>query len=140
MASRGSSGAGGACRGWAGRFADPGGDAEQGARAPGQTGEFREDVLDILDQLGPLLDEAVGANAGGGIDGARHREDLPALVQGIAHRDAGAALQARLHHHHSQSQAADDAVADGKIPGLRRGAQGEFTDQGALPGYLAIEF
>ncbi len=80
------------------------------------------------------------AEAGGGIDGTRHGKDLPALVQGVAHRDGGAASGAGFHHHHPQGQAADDAVADGEILGFGGRAQGKLADQGSLPRDLLVEF
>ena len=107
----------------------------------------REDAFELLqhvvrrfDEFGALADELVAAAGVRARYRAGQGEDFAVLLQGEFGGDEGAALQARLDHHGSGAQAADDAVAAGEmIPGRRRG-QRELRNERALGENLPAQF
>ena len=94
-------------------------------------GEFLEDILPGGGQLGSLLDEGVGGPGEFVGDVAGDGEDFPALLQGAAAGDAGAAELSGFDHQDAARQAADDAVAQGEIVRIGAGGERKFADQRA---------
>ncbi len=94
--------------------------------------EFGQYVIGVFDQLGPLLDQKMGAGALEGINAARHGEYIAALVQGRRCGNQGTAVPGGLHNDRPPAQSADDPVADGEIFGLRGGPCRELRHNGAV--------
>ena len=65
---------------------------------------------------------------------AGHGEHLAPGVLCQPRGDQAAGAERRLHHHHAERQARDDAVAAGEMAGLRRGAEGRLGDHRARLG------
>ena len=93
----------------------------------------------LHDQPRAVADQLVAAAAGGGIDGARNGEHVPALLQRGIGSDKRAAFLRRFHHDHRQTQAADDAVAHGKVAAARLRARRVLRQQYAGGGDVLVE-
>ena len=101
---------------------------------------FHQNILGRADQLGLAPgDQAVGARAHGRVRRAGDGEYLPVLVQGQPGGDQRAAVLGGLHRRHARGQAAEDAVADGEAPPLRRGAGRVFRQDGPRGGHVLVE-
>ena len=77
-------------------------------------------------------DEAVAAAARARVDGAGDREHVASLLERrIGGDERARTLERRFDHHGRKTQAADDAVADGKMPALRRRSRRVFGKEDA---------
>src|SRR2546422_8999899 len=72
--------------------------------------EFVDDMLDSLNQLGPLLDEPVGTTTVVRLPESRYGKDLPALVGRESRGDERPALDRRFSDHHPAAHSADTSV------------------------------
>src|SRR5213592_2422050 len=77
--------------------------------------EFVDDILDSLNQLGPLLDEPVGTTTVVRLHESRYGKDLPALVGGESRGDERPALDRRFGDHHPEAHPADNSVPARKM-------------------------
>src|SRR5437867_9528331 len=75
---------------------------------------FIEHVLYGLHQLGAVLYQLMAADRQWILDTTRDAEHLPTLLGGHARGDQRAASFGGLDHDHTEAEAADDPVADGK--------------------------
>ena len=80
---------------------------------------------------GPVPKQGVAAPAQGIVRVPGDGKDVPALLRCPAGRNERAAPLRRPDHHHAVGEGADQAVADGKVPGVGPHAGGIFGDQTA---------
>ena len=96
-----------------GRVAD-GGLVRGGVHLANQRAKFLEDVIDRLDQLGAVTEQAVAAAAGQAVHWAGHGEDLPVLLHGVAHGGQRPAPRRGLDDHDAQAKAGNYAISLGE--------------------------
>src|SRR5215469_5111235 len=88
--------------------------------------ERGENVVGRFGKRRAVANETVRAFRTGIERGARHRENLAALLQGIVGRDQGARALRRFDNNHASRKARDDAIAARKMARLRRLAKRHF--------------
>ncbi len=81
-----------------------------GAHLLDQGTELLEDVVDGLDELGPVADQGMAAPAVEAIHRAGYREDLTVLLDRVPGGRQRSAPRRRLHHDDAQAQTGDDPV------------------------------
>jgi hypothetical protein len=77
--------------------------------------KFFQYIPGVNHQLGPLFDQAMGADTFKRVDVPGNGKDLPVLLGGQAGGDQRTASPGGLHHHRAVAHAADDAVAGRKM-------------------------
>src|SRR5207249_6722752 len=88
--------------------------------------EFLHHVNPLVHKLGPLLYKIIGSEALGRSNIARNGKDLAILFQGKARRYERTTVFGSLDDNSPQSEAADNAIANGIILGGRSRSQGEL--------------
>ena len=92
-------------------------------------GQFVEQVVQLLDQAGPLLEQMMATLGLRRMDGARHGEDLPTRLRRLAGGDQRSGFHGRLDHQATLRQSRDDAVALREIGRHRGRADKVLADQ-----------
>ena len=92
---------------------------------------FGKDIPGVPCHHGAFPNQPVGRLTHGAVHIAGDRKDIPALRQGKACRNKGAALLLPLHHQRAVRQPGNDAVADGKVIGVGFRSGRKFTDDRA---------
>jgi len=93
-----------------GRVAD-GGLVRGGVDLANQWAKFLKDVVDRLDQLGAVTEQAVAAAAGQAVHRAGYGEDLAVLLHGVVRGGQRPAPRRGLDDHDAQAKAGNDPVA-----------------------------
>ena len=107
---------------------------------PSQRREFGNDIVRRLDQFRALANQLVAAAGQRIMDGARDREDLPALLRGQARGNQRAAAARGFDDERTEAEAADQPVPLREQRPVRRGAQRELADERAVLSNLPGEF
>ena len=98
----------------------------------------RQNVPARRGQSRAVPDQPVAAHAGRRVDGSRHGEHVPPLVQGGVGGDQRPGAHRGFHHQRRQAQPADDAVAHGKMPRQRLRSRRILRQQHAGGGDIFI--
>ena len=94
-------------------------------------GAGSSNVFPGRDQLRTLFNESVRSRGAFVGDVAGDGEDIAILLEREARRDARTGIFSGFYDQHADRHSAEDAVADGKILGSGKAAEGKFGDQSA---------